>query len=69
MLHLHTLYCSIIVSSPDLIRRVYRFQYNASNTESDLRWGWFGSGTETMFIIVSCHSSEGHMSAITLSGV
>ena len=26
---LHTLYCSIIVSSPDLIRHVYRFQYNA----------------------------------------
>ena len=38
---LHTLYCSIIVSSPDLIRRVYHFQYNASDTESDLRWDWF----------------------------
>ena len=28
------------VSSPDLWR-VYRFQYNACDTESDLRWGWF----------------------------
>ena len=30
-----------LVSSPDLIRRVYRLQYNARDTESDLRWGWF----------------------------
>jgi len=43
-----------------LIQRVYRLQYNArknglvdlvhipySDTESDPRWGWFGSGTET----------------------
>ena len=30
-----------LVSSPDLIRHVYRFQYNARDTESDLRWGWF----------------------------
>ena len=29
-----------------LIQRVYRLQYN--DTESDPRWGWFGSGTETM---------------------
>ena len=32
---------SILVSSPDLIRHVYYFQYNAHDTESDLRWGWF----------------------------
>ena len=32
-----------LVSSSDLIRRVYRF-----HTESDLRWGWFGSGTEAI---------------------
>ena len=38
-----------VVSSPDLIRRIYRFQYNTRDTESNLRWGWFfGSGTETM---------------------
>ena len=30
-----------VVSSPDLIRRVYRLQYNAHDTESDPRWGWF----------------------------
>ena len=34
-----------LVWSPDLIRRIYRFQYrvreNARNTESDPRWGWF----------------------------
>ena len=36
-----------LVSSPDLIRRVYRIQYNpnpsfpARDTESDPRWGWF----------------------------
>ena len=32
---------TVLVSSPDLIRRVYRFQYNARDTESDPRWGWF----------------------------
>ena len=30
-----------LVSSPDLIQRVYRFQYNTRDTESDPRWGWF----------------------------
>ena len=33
-----------LVSSPDLIRRVYRLQYPsfpARDTESDPRWGWF----------------------------
>ena len=32
-----------LVSSPDLIRCVYHFQYNAweNNTESDPHWGWF----------------------------
>ena len=34
-----------VVSSPDLIRHVYRLQYNPSfptlDTESDPRWGWF----------------------------
>ena len=32
-----------LVSSPDLIRRVYRFQYNAreNDTESDPCWCWF----------------------------
>ena len=30
-----------VVSSPELIRRVYRFQYTAHDTESDPCWGWF----------------------------
>ena len=32
-----------LVSSPDLIWRVYRLQYNVreNDTESDPRWGWF----------------------------
>ena len=30
-----------IVSSPDLIQRVYHLQYNTRDTESDPRWGWF----------------------------
>ena len=30
-----------LVSSPDFIRRVYHFQYNACDTKSDLRWDWF----------------------------
>ena len=33
--------CYILVSSPDLIRRVYHFHYNARDTESDPHWGWF----------------------------
>ena len=31
-----------LVSSPDLIRRVYHFQYNTRDSESDPHWGWFG---------------------------
>ena len=31
----------VATSSPDLIRRVYRFQYNARGNESDPCWGWF----------------------------
>ena len=38
----YTYFCvANTVSSPDLIRRVYHFQYNMRNTESDPRWGWF----------------------------
>ena len=32
---------SCLVLSSDLIRRVYWFQYNTCNTESNPRWGWF----------------------------
>ena len=46
-----------LVSFPDLIRCVYHFQYNAHSTESDPRWGWFGSGTET-----STHHNDFHLS-------
>ena len=31
----------LLVSSPDLIRCIYHFQYNACDSKSDLRWGWF----------------------------
>ena len=31
----------VLVLSPDLSRRVYHFQYNARDTESDPCWGWF----------------------------
>ena len=41
---------SSLVPRP-LIQRMYRLQYNARknvrDTESDPRWGWFESGTET----------------------
>ena len=33
--------CGGLVSFPDLIRCVYRFQYNTCNTESDPCWVWF----------------------------
>ena len=37
-----------------LIQCVYCLQYNAQknvrDTESDPRWGWFGSGTETTLL-------------------
>ena len=38
-----------LVSSLDLIRRVYRFQYNVWDTESDPPGVGFGSGIETMY--------------------
>ena len=39
-----------LVSSPDLIRHVYRFQYNARDTESDPRWGLvLGLGPRLVF--------------------
>ena len=34
-------FTSQLVSSPDLIQHVYRFQYTTHNTESDPRWDWF----------------------------
>ena len=30
-----------LVSSPDLIWHVYRFQYNTRDTESHWHWSWF----------------------------
>ena len=38
-----------LVSSPDLIRCVYCFQYNARDTESNPHWVGFGSGTKILF--------------------
>ena len=37
---------STVVSFPDLSSSAY-IQYNASNTESDPHWSWFGSGPKT----------------------
>jgi len=45
-LHIVITFIVSLVPRP-LIQRMYRLQYNARDTESDPRWGWFGSGTET----------------------
>ena len=51
--------CTVLVSSPDLIRRVYRFQYNMQKTRAVLkaiRAGvGFGSGTETSTVLETVH--------------
>ena len=44
---------SVLVSFPDLIRRVYRLQYNARAILKAIRaWVGFGSGTETKSVCV-----------------
>ena len=52
-----------LVSSLDLIRYVYYFQYNMCYTESDLHCGWFGVWDQdyqehimTSFIMHSCRN-------------
>jgi len=47
--HLEVYFPFSLIPRP-LIQRVYCLQYNARDTESDPRWGWFGSGTETTFL-------------------
>ena len=55
---------ALIVSSPDLIRRVYRFQYNAHDTESDSCWGWVWVWDRDYAGHCYCSSLRGQLSEV-----